>query len=90
MIFGWCRALLLAGVPIFFMLREVCSAAAGTSPASSWRTALTSPVAIYHQDRTRNLSRPKIYVEADGELVGTLPAKITVVPDALTLLAPAR
>ena len=30
----------------------------------------------------------KIYVEADGELLGTLPAKITTVPDALTLLAP--
>ena len=33
---------------------------------------------------------PKIYVEADGELLGTLPAEITVVPDALTLIAPAR
>jgi YegS/Rv2252/BmrU family lipid kinase len=33
--------------------------------------------------------QPKIYVEADGELIGTLPAEITVVPDALTLLAPA-
>jgi YegS/Rv2252/BmrU family lipid kinase len=32
----------------------------------------------------------KIYVEADGELVGTLPAEITVVPAALTLLAPSR
>jgi diacylglycerol kinase family enzyme len=32
--------------------------------------------------------RPKIYVETDGELVGTLPAEISVVPDALTLLAP--
>jgi YegS/Rv2252/BmrU family lipid kinase len=32
----------------------------------------------------------KIYVEADGELVGSLPAEITVVPDALTLLAPAQ
>jgi len=30
----------------------------------------------------------KIYVEADGELVGTLPAKIEIVPDALTILAP--
>ena len=30
----------------------------------------------------------KVYVEADGELLGTLPAEITVVPDALTLLAP--
>ena len=34
--------------------------------------------------------RRKIYVEADGELVGTLPAEIAVVPDALTVLAPAR
>ena len=30
----------------------------------------------------------KVYVEADGELLGTLPAEITVVPDALTLLVP--
>jgi YegS/Rv2252/BmrU family lipid kinase len=36
------------------------------------------------------LVQPKVYVEADGELVGTLPAEITVVPDALTLLAPSR
>jgi YegS/Rv2252/BmrU family lipid kinase len=32
----------------------------------------------------------KVYVEADGELVGTLPAEITMAPDALTLLAPAH
>ncbi len=32
----------------------------------------------------------RVYVEADGELVGTLPAVITVVPDALTLLRPSR
>jgi diacylglycerol kinase family enzyme len=37
-----------------------------------------------------NVSQPKVYVEADGELVGTLPAEIAVVPDALTLLAPSR
>jgi YegS/Rv2252/BmrU family lipid kinase len=30
-----------------------------------------------------------IYVEADGELLGTLPVEITAVPDALTVLAPA-
>jgi len=35
-------------------------------------------------------AKPKIYVEADGELVGTLPAEITVAPDSLTLLAPTR
>lgn len=33
---------------------------------------------------------PKVYVEADGELVGTLPTQITVARDALTLLAPSR
>jgi len=32
----------------------------------------------------------RIYVEADGELIGRLPAEISVVPDALTLLAPRR
>ena len=35
-------------------------------------------------------TQSKIYVETDGELVGTLPAEITGVPDALTLLAPLR
>jgi diacylglycerol kinase (ATP) len=35
-------------------------------------------------------TQPRIYVEADGELLGTLPAEITVVHDALTLLAPFR
>jgi diacylglycerol kinase family enzyme len=29
----------------------------------------------------------RILVEADGELLGTLPAKISIVPDAVTLLA---
>ena len=40
-------------------------------------------------DRTTQGQR-KVYVEADGELVGTLPAEITMVPDALTLLTLAR
>ena len=34
--------------------------------------------------------QPRVYVEADGELVGTLPAEITIAPGALTLLAPSR
>jgi diacylglycerol kinase (ATP) len=33
-------------------------------------------------------TKSRILVEADGELLGTLPAKISVVRDALTLLAP--
>lgn len=30
----------------------------------------------------------RLYVEADGELLGTLPAEISVIPDALTILWP--
>ena len=37
---------------------------------------------------TQPQARTTIYIEADGELLGTLPAEITVVPNALTLLAP--
>jgi diacylglycerol kinase (ATP) len=32
----------------------------------------------------------RIFVEADGELLGTLPVEITIVPDAFTLLMPPR
>jgi len=38
----------------------------------------------------RSATAQKIYIEADGELVGSLPAEISVVPDALTLLVPVR
>jgi diacylglycerol kinase (ATP) len=33
-------------------------------------------------------TKPRIFVEADGELLGTLPAEISVMRDAVTLLAP--
>jgi len=36
----------------------------------------------------RDARQGNIYVEADGELIGSLPAEISIVPDALTLLAP--
>ena len=32
----------------------------------------------------------KVYVEADGELVGTLPAEVSIVRDALTILMPRK
>lgn len=35
-------------------------------------------------------SAKRVYVEADGELLGRLPARMTVVPDALSLVVPAR
>ena len=42
----------------------------------------------YAEPPTNGQARAKIYVEADGELIGSLPAEITVIPNALTLLAP--
>lgn len=50
--------------------------------------AHSTKVSCRYQTPAHN--QPKIYVEADGELLGTLPAEITVVPNALTLLAPSR
>jgi len=44
----------------------------------------------YAESAAGGAGQPKIYVEADGELLGTLPVEMTVVPDALTLLAPAN
>jgi diacylglycerol kinase family enzyme len=34
-------------------------------------------------------SEDRVYVEADGELLGRLPARMTMVPDALSLVVPA-
>ncbi len=42
----------------------------------------------YASSGTSEQSQVKVYVEADGELIGSLPAEITVIPDAMTLLAP--
>ena len=33
-------------------------------------------------------TKSRIFVEADGELLGTLPANVSMIPDAVTLLAP--
>ena len=41
-------------------------------------------------DGGHTISPSRIFVEADGELLGTLPAEISMVPDALTLLAPEK
>jgi diacylglycerol kinase (ATP) len=38
--------------------------------------------------RPRNGSTSQIFVEADGEVLGSLPVRLEVVPDALTLLIP--
>jgi diacylglycerol kinase (ATP) len=45
---------------------------------------------VYRSPSATKDDQRKIYIEADGELLGTLPAEITMVPDALTLLAPPR
>jgi diacylglycerol kinase (ATP) len=52
--------------------------------------AFTEKVMCNYGEHSGSGKRSNIYVEADGELIGCLPAEISVVPDALTLLAPAR
>jgi diacylglycerol kinase (ATP) len=37
---------------------------------------------------TTSAPSPRVFVEADGELLGTLPAEIRIVPNALTILVP--
>jgi diacylglycerol kinase family enzyme len=35
-----------------------------------------------------NDSKSRVYVEADGELLGSLPVEVGMVPNALTILVP--
>jgi diacylglycerol kinase (ATP) len=44
----------------------------------------------YQPDHATATRESRVFVEADGELVGTLPAEVTMVPDALTILAPTK
>jgi diacylglycerol kinase family enzyme len=44
----------------------------------------------YRPSASSSQEQRKIYVEADGELLGTLPVEITIVPNALTLLGPSQ
>jgi len=42
----------------------------------------------YRNDPADGQRNERIYVEADGELIGTLPVEMTIIPDALTIVAP--
>jgi hypothetical protein len=45
-----------------------------------------------HKDVNKDVNNnndDRVYVEADGELLGRLPARMTMVPDALSLIVPA-
>jgi diacylglycerol kinase (ATP) len=44
--------------------------------------------AVRVESSTRNGSHTRIYVEADGEVLGTLPARMEIAPETLTLLIP--
>jgi diacylglycerol kinase (ATP) len=59
---------------------------------AEWRVGgidLLHSLRIDCRPRAGVVADSRIFVEADGELLGSLPATITVVPDALTLLVPA-
>jgi diacylglycerol kinase family enzyme len=38
----------------------------------------------------KNKNKDRVYVEADGELLGRLPARMTMQSDALSLVVPAN
>jgi YegS/Rv2252/BmrU family lipid kinase len=57
------------------------------------RTGCIPGIELQYASRVRceylpGASRERIFVETDGELAGTLPAEISMVPDALTILVP--
>jgi len=51
-------------------------------------SVIESMKAVSVECRAQNGSEERLLVEADGELLGALPARIELVPDALTLLIP--
>lgn len=60
---------------------------AGFSPSGSLPSASDTVLETTSSDEARRNDR--VYVEADGELLGRLPARITMLPDALSLVVPA-
>jgi diacylglycerol kinase (ATP) len=54
----------------------------------TFSSEIQSLEAVTVECSTRNGSAERVLVEADGELLGRLPAHIEIVPDALTLLIP--
>ena len=48
---------------------------------------LLEPTKVDTGGKSKNKDR--VYVEADGELLGRLPARMTMEPDALSLVVPA-
>jgi diacylglycerol kinase family enzyme len=46
--------------------------------------------AVSVECRACNGSSARVFAEADGEVLGVLPVKIEIVPQALTLLIPAN
>jgi diacylglycerol kinase (ATP) len=58
------------------------------SVSCEYEPTIAGPAGDEDKDEDGAEDGTKIYVEADGELLGTLPIEITVIPDALTLLAP--
>jgi diacylglycerol kinase (ATP) len=57
-------------------------------PGIEWASSSKVSCQYIHASIGSVEEQTKIYVEADGELLGTLPVEITIVPNALTLLGP--
>ncbi|MFZ0320622.1 MAG: diacylglycerol kinase family protein [Candidatus Sulfotelmatobacter sp.] len=66
------------------------SLVAGRWRVSGINLAHATKALCQYLPQANNSSQTKIYVEADGELLGTLPVEITVATDTLTLLSPTK
>jgi diacylglycerol kinase (ATP) len=71
-------------------LRYVLRGIFGTNWKVPGIELLNSTSAMCRQVASSTSTNSRIFVEADGELLGTLPAEISVIRDAVTLLAPGR
>lgn len=62
--------------------------------ATKWKVRgielMHSSAALCRDISGDSVGQSRIFVEADGELLGTLPAGISVLPDALTILVPSK
>jgi diacylglycerol kinase family enzyme len=49
---------------------------------------LPAPTRVDSDGKNKNKKKDRVYVEADGELLGRLPARMTMMQDALSLVVP--
>jgi diacylglycerol kinase (ATP) len=76
----------IAGIDVVSCSEILCQQPATEGGAENQSKKSASAPRDGHKDHGYG----RVYVEADGELLGRLPARMTIAPDALSLVVPAR